>query len=77
VTAHTCHARGCEVRVPPRMFMCKSHWFALPKSMRDAVWDAYSPGQERRMDPSREYLDVTRAAINWLADRESARSDNA
>lgn len=71
---HTCHARGCDVHVPPRRFMCPKHWYMLPKATRDAVWAAYRPGQERTMDPSREYLDVTTDAVNWLAEREGVRS---
>ncbi len=46
--------------------MCKKHWFALPKPMRDAVWAAYRPGQEVTRDPSREYLEASRAAIEYL-----------
>lgn len=64
---HACHAFDCDTPVPPRMFMCRPHWFALPKAMRDAVNDAYTPGQERdlaRVTP--EYLDAVRAARNWL-----------
>lgn len=68
-TAHTCHAEGCERVVPRRMFMCKTHWFALPKLMRDRIWATYTPGQERRMDPSPEYLDAAMEAVNYLAQR--------
>lgn len=67
---HTCHAMGCKVKVPPAMFMCKPHWFALPKQTRNAVWDVYIPGQEIRMDPTEEYMDVTFEAIKWLAEKE-------
>ena len=67
---HTCHAIRCDVRVPPRMFMCRRHWFALPKRMRDAVWAEYVPGQERRKDPTEAYLIVTRECIEWLARKE-------
>lgn len=66
---HTCHAMRCEVRVPPAMFMCKRHWYMLPKATRGAVW-VYLPGQEIRMDPSDEYLTVARDAVLWLAKRE-------
>ena len=66
VPRHACHATGCDVVVPPRLFMCKKHWFALPKPMRDAVWAAYRPGQEVTRDPSREYLEASRAAIEYL-----------
>ena len=71
MTAHTCHARGCDRAVPPRMFMCKDHWFALPKPMRDAIWDTYRPGQERTKDPSLEYLGAAKDAVNWLAAKEA------
>ena len=66
MSRHTCHATGCTVAVPPRMFMCKRHWFMLPKSTRDAVWAVYVPGQEIRKDPTDEYLTVTQNAIDWL-----------
>jgi hypothetical protein len=72
MTAHTCHAKGCNAKVPPRMFMCRRHWYMLPKATRDAVWAAYVPGQERRKDPSAEYLDVAHRAIEWLARHEAA-----
>jgi hypothetical protein len=55
------------------MFMCRRHWFALPKAMRDAIWAAYVPGQERRKDPSPEYLDAAHEAIEWLAEQEEQR----
>lgn len=63
---HECHATGCDVEVPRHMFMCRWHWHRLPKALRDAVWAAYVPGQESRMDPSGEYLTVSRRAIEWL-----------
>jgi len=54
------------------MFMCKRHWFMLPKATRDAIWDVYIPGQEIRKDPTDEYMAVAMDAIDWLAARESA-----
>lgn len=69
MSAHTCHARGCETPVPPRMFMCRTHWRIVPKAMQDAIWAAYVPGQERRKDPTSEYLDAARAAIDFVAER--------
>lgn len=69
---HTCHAKDCDVAVPPRMFMCKPHWFALPKAKRDAIWDTYTPGQERRKDPTPEYLAAAMDAISWLAEKQAS-----
>lgn len=69
MTAHTCHHPSCDAPVPPRMFSCRGHWFALPKVLRDAIWAAYVPGQERRKDPSPEYLDAAQAAVDWWRSR--------
>lgn len=73
---HTCHAEGCGVRVPPRMFMCRTHWYMVPKALRDLVWLHYQSGQER-LDgtavPSDEYLEVTREAIEVVAGKEGRR----
>ena len=67
MSAHTCHAFGCDAPVPPRMFMCRPHWFALPVSMRNAVLDAYTPGQERNFRKvSAAYLQAAREAQDFL-----------
>lgn len=73
-TVHHCHAPGCPVPVPPKMFMCRPHWFRLPKPMRDAVWKHYRPGQEERKVPvSKEYLRVTAEAEAFIAALEAPR----
>lgn len=71
--SHTCHAEGCDQATPPKMFMCKRHWFMLPKEIRDSIWEFYVPGQERRKDPSKEYLAASQWAIDWLAKKEGLR----
>lgn len=63
---HTCHANGCQTSVPPKMFMCRTHWFKLPKSLRDNIWATYVPGQEITKTPSPEYLEAAHEAINYL-----------
>ena len=68
--SHECHAIGCHQDVPPRMFMCKTHWFMLPKALRDAVWCEYVPGQERRKDPTEAYLNVTQRCRRFVAVKE-------
>lgn len=65
---HTCHWPGCRTTVPPKMWGCKSHWFQLPKYLRDKIWAAYVPGQEIRKDPSQEYLDVADEVQRWIRD---------
>lgn len=63
---HTCHWPGCTTQCPPVMWGCKKHWFKLPKFLRDKIWDAYVPGQEERLDPSSEYLDVAHEVQEWI-----------
>lgn len=63
---HHCHWPGCTKQVPPAMWGCRSHWFRLPANLRAAIWRAYSPGQEERMDPSEEYMRVAREVRRWI-----------
>ena len=66
---HTCHAAGCDLPVPSAMFMCKRHWYALRKPLRDAIWAEYRRGQEVDKAPSLRYLAVQKQAIGELAFR--------
>lgn len=63
---HECHWPGCEVQVSPAKWGCPNHWFQLPKRIRDAIWRAYDPGQERRLDPSAAYMRAAREAQEWI-----------
>lgn len=49
--------------------MCKSHWYALRKPLRDAIWAEYVPGQEVTKDASPRYLAVQQRAIAEVAFR--------
>lgn len=64
--AHFCHWPGCERAVPPAMWGCKSHWFALPQSLRNEVWSAYRPGQEITKTPSATYIEVAKKVRAWI-----------
>ena len=63
---HGCHWPGCEAQVPPAKWGCYKHWMMLPMYLRHAIWDAYEPGQEARMDPSRDYIRVAREVQDWI-----------
>lgn len=65
--SHACHAHGCDVDVPPRMFCCRAHWYSLRREMQDAVWREYSEGQEQRKDPTARYLAVQQRAVAEIA----------
>ena len=73
--AHTCHATGCVKRVPPEMFMCKYHWFKLPKRLRDAIWRTYRPGQCDDWNISHEYAEAAKDAVKFLAEIEGREPD--
>jgi len=48
------------------MWGCRPHWYRLPVAIRNAIWAAYSPGQERTMTPSARYVEAARAAQDWI-----------
>jgi len=65
--SHTCHRPGCGREVPPKLWGCKVHWYALPKPLRDRIWSTYVPGQEITKTPSRAYLAAARDVQAWIA----------
>jgi hypothetical protein len=71
----TCHATGCSTPVPPAMFMCRGHWFALPKTLRNRIWQTYRAGQEDDWNPSRAYCEAAKTAVIWLARKEGIEPD--
>lgn len=77
MSGHCCHALGCSKNVPASMFLCRSHWYALRKPLRDAIWREYRLGQERDKRPSMRYLAVQQRAVGELAfkpnDEDAAR----
>lgn len=72
--SHTCHWPDCDRQVPPAMWGCRAHWFTLPRELRNRVWDAYVPGQEQRMDPSAEYLEVAHEVQAWIKEHLAAKA---
>jgi hypothetical protein len=64
---HSCHWPGCGKPVLPKLWGCRSHWFRLPRRLRDRIWAAYRVGQEVGKDPSPEYLDAAAEAQRWIA----------
>lgn len=64
---HTCHWPGCDQQVPPAMWGCRSHWFRLPKKLRNKIWLAYRAGQEITKTPSAQYVAAAREVQDWIA----------
>lgn len=67
VAKHTCHARGCEKEIAPRLLMCLRHWRMVPPALQAEVWKWYRPGQESDKGPGYLYLIAMRNAINAVA----------
>lgn len=64
--SHTCHWPGCTAQVPPAMWGCRRHWFQLPMRLRNKIWAAYVPGQEKTLTPSAAYLAAAEEVQQWI-----------
>lgn len=59
-----CSARRCERSRAAGHLMCRDHWFAVPKEIRDQVLATYRRNAGLRQSP--EYFDAITAAIASL-----------
>jgi hypothetical protein len=66
---HFCHWPGCRRVVQPSKWGCSTHWFTLPKTLRDKLWKAYRRGQEITKTPSPEYVQVAKEIQAWIKER--------
>lgn len=46
-----CPAPGCGLDARPGQLACRGHWFALPKPLRDAIYDTWRRRRELGMGP--------------------------
>lgn len=65
---HTCHWPGCTKQVPPALWGCRPHWYALPKELRAKIWRTYRIGQEEDQRPSPGYITVAHEVQRWIAE---------
>lgn len=56
---------GCRVRIDPSRLMCRSHWYLVPKQLRDQVWATWRSG-EGALSP--EHQEAVRLAITVCRD---------
>ncbi len=71
---HTCHWPGCPTQVHPAQWGCSTHWYKLPKILRDKIWTSYRPGQEINLTPSTSYLNVADEVQAWIKAEKAKRS---
>lgn len=38
--AGKCYADGCDKTIDKSMLMCASHWFRVPLSLRNVIWES-------------------------------------
>ena len=69
--SHHCHWPGCTKQVPPAMWGCKPHWFALPRELQLRIWSSFRPGQEIDGKPSAAYIADANAVQRWI--KENAK----
>lgn len=43
---HACPKTDCGIQVPAQQFACRTHWFQIPKPLRDEIWSAYKAGKQ-------------------------------
>lgn len=55
-----CPVPGCHDQIDPSRLMCRSHWYLVPKQIRDRVWATWRSGQGAF---SSEHLETVRMAI--------------
>jgi hypothetical protein len=58
--ADRCPIPGCHDQIDPTRLMCRSHWYLVPKQIRDRVWATWQSGQ-RAFSP--EHKEAVRKAI--------------
>ena len=71
--SHVCHWPGCQKEVPPVMWGCKPHWFALPTHLRNKIWAHYKPGQEITKTPTIGYINAAKEVQTWIKEREALK----
>lgn len=63
---HKCHWPGCIKQCKPAVWGCYEHWMKLPHNLRTKIWQAFEPGQEETLTPSKKYLQVADEVQIWI-----------
>jgi hypothetical protein len=77
MSKHTCHWPNCTKEVPPALWGCRAHWYALPKALRDKVWATYRPGQEVTKTPSLAYIAVAKEVQDHITSMNQPKEQRA
>lgn len=58
--ASRCPLPGCSAQIDPSRLMCRSHWYLVPRQIRDRVWATWRSGHQAF---SPEHQQAVRMAI--------------
>jgi len=61
-----CPIPGCDEEIDPSRLMCRHHWYAVPRPLRNQVWATWRSGQGAL---SREHADAVRTAMAACQER--------
>lgn len=59
---HLCPAPGCLRLCAAHIFCCRTHWFKVPKPLRDSLWRVWKHGT------AQEHLEVRAECVQALRD---------
>jgi len=68
MTKARCPVCGCATLTDRSKVFCRSHWFSLPKPLRDAIWATYRAKPFNRSD----HLGNIMSAMRYMRDKEKA-----
>jgi len=63
--ADECAAPRCHGQIDPSRLMCRTHWYTVPKELRDRVWATWRSGNGAY---SKEHQDAVRMAVAAVRD---------
>lgn len=69
----TCRVEGCTARHPRGLFCCSTHWYTLPKPLRDEIWRTFRAHGVLSV----EYLQAAENAEAFLEERDARNMSEA
>ncbi|HEX6934689.1 MAG TPA: hypothetical protein VF162_21285 [Streptosporangiaceae bacterium] len=61
--ADRCVIPRCDDPIDPSRLMCRTHWYMVPKDLRDRVWATWRSGQGAYTGDHRDAVRVAVAAV--------------
>lgn len=65
-----CHYPGCTQMKPTKLYACRTHWFLLPKRIRDDIWRGFKYDAELWARADREAREDWAARIKKIEERD-------